>query len=74
MYFRNLLIEKMSNTKRQMEIYKEIKNKKGYQATFNSNDFKNTDLFKMKLSDGSKIKVLLNTTDFNKPVYNFEWM
>jgi len=66
------VLKDLKETNQQMEIYKEIKNKKGYQATFLPEDFKVTDSFNMKLSNGTKIKVLLNTTDFNKPVYWFE--
>lgn len=61
-------------TDQRMQMYKEIKKQKGYKATFYDEDFNVTDSFKMKLKDGSKIKVLLNTTSFDKPVYWFEWL
>jgi hypothetical protein len=64
----------LSTTEQHMEMYKEIKKKKGYKASFLDKDFKVTDSFKMNLSDGSKVKVLLNTKDYDKPVYWFEWL
>ncbi len=62
------LTEKLSETEQHMKMYKEILKKKHIKAVFNDEDFKVNDSFKMKLSDGSKVKVLINTKDFNKPV------
>ena len=73
-YKSGLVTEKAQNdSMRNVEIYNAIKKKYKIKATFKEEDFNIDKSFDMKLEDGSKIKVLVNTTKYNKPVFWFEW-
>jgi len=72
--FTKLFTESLDSTDIDMEIYKEIKKKYKKKAVRYEDDFKETDTFDMKLSDGSKIKVYYNDKDFSKPIFDFEWL
>jgi len=72
--FEDTLYERLSQSQMNMEMYKEIKKRYNFMATFYDEDFNVDESFTMKLSNGSKVKVLINTTDFNKPVFWFEWI
>lgn len=56
-----------------MEIYKFLKRKTGKKFFHQTDDFKADEFMDFKYKD-SKFKLHLNYKDYNKPVYNFEWM
>ena len=75
MKFKELFTEStLNDTERKMEMYKAIQKKLKIKANFYGEEFEETDSFTMEDSDGNKFKIYVNTTDFNKPVYSFEWL
>lgn len=62
------------NTELKMEIFKFLK-KKGYKNPVHyGKDFKPTETFKLFKFKGHKFKIYVNDKDFNKPIYDFEWI
>jgi len=70
--FRELFEKSLNSTEVNMEMWKEVKKrkKKPYKFYSNMEDSDIDEEFKMKLSDGNKVNVLLDND--NKTFY-FEW-
>jgi len=74
MSFKKLFTES-NNTLFRLELKKEIKKKYGLKSlpVYTDDEFEPTDVYE-KNSKNGKIRVYFNNVDYNKPVYNFEYI